>query len=225
LFLSYRNSWDGGRFYEWDYGGLSETYELISKSESLSLGIRLHTNTVKKTRDIDDDNHSSIGLKAGGNFSTMVYANPPVGEESNNGVQTGAHLGMYFKIRLGKRFALTPELVYIHKQENFNSVEIPVMLSYIFTKQISIEGGLQLGLLPSQKIRTINVYEESISKGADLGWNAGLKRQISKKFAVGCRYYQSLKNITSWYESGVPVATSGSNRNLQLSGYCSFGKR
>lgn len=227
IFLSYRNM---GRstFLYWFTPGNADDYEFMTKGNSISLGVRLrHDKGSVRQAHVNDDNHSVVGMKGGLNFNRMVYKNLPAGVDgNNNGVKLGAHLGMYFKIRLGKRLSFSPELQYIQKQTHFSAIETPLMFAYIIDSRFTFETGPQLSILFNRKPRTIGVYKEYIDNILDDGWNIGLQYKLSPKVSLGCRYYYGFLDISGWGQNnGISLPTEGFNRNLLVSTYYMFNRK
>lgn len=224
MFLSYRK-WEDARFYDQNY-----SRELVTNGQSLSIGVRIRPDKRNRPEPTeaeiaDYDNVSAVGLKAGVNFSSVLYKMQPSDlNKSGEGV-LGGHFGVYFKIRLGKRFALTPELNYIRKQPNHIAFENPFMLSYAFKNRMAIEAGPQWNIDLTNDSRVVGDYVEGIATPMDLGVNAGVRYRVSQKMALGLRFYHGLNDIYSLHENGTRLPAIGYNRNLQLTTYYKLSRK
>lgn len=223
LFLSYRNIVDQSRFLAGEDNNGNQYYDFNFKSESFSIGLRLKAGNRKiMDRETPFENHSSIGLKGGISVNTLQYKNQPASYNSRSSAAFGWLAGMYFKIRLGQRFAFIPEIQYTTTQF-FNSFDNPLMLSYALNKKYEVETGLKWSINQSKNIDEFDGYVVYTSKPVDLGLNFGIKHKINRKISVGVRYHHGLVDMISWYDSqGYRLSTSGYNRNLQLAAYYSF---
>jgi hypothetical protein len=219
LFLSYRK-WSDARFLELD----TRNNELLTKGETFSAGIRFRPEKKIQSKSEDSDvavydNVSAIGLKGGFNINRAVYENQPAYFDNNSSLELGAHVGIYFKIRLSKRFAFTPELQYTKKQSHLTAIENPFILSYAFKNRFTFETGPQWGLILNSNLKILPAYDEYVTI-TDLGMNAGLRYRISQKVSITARYYHGLKDIYGWIgKDGVSIPVNGYNRNLQISTY------
>jgi hypothetical protein len=166
----------------------------------------------------------SFGIKGGLNLDNTSYRNPPDGYVDVNQNSLGAHIGLYFRLKLGRRMSLTHELQYIQKQSKLKSIETPFILSYSINSFLDIEAGPQAGLLMKPRVARVGLFEKDYFF-LDYGLNGGVRFRISKRMALTCRYYHGLQDIINLYDNtGVKLPTQGYNRNLLVSLYFKPGK-
>ena len=135
-----------------------------------------------------------FGIKGGLNIAT-------IGGADYADALIGVQLGGFAEIKIAKKFAIQPELLFsmqgakmdypgnaVDYDVNLNYINIPVLAKYYFTKNWSVEAGPQLGLLVSSD----NIDNE---RTVDLGFNIGGGYNFTYNFSVGIRYTAGLSDI------------------------------
>lgn len=218
LFLSYRNIWDSGDFYEF---GAYTPYQISTRTFSLNVGLRMKSNRQKKERDEADHNDSDIGIKGGMNIFNTVYKDQPASSDVSRVLKPGLHLGMFFKMRLGEKTSLISELQYTSNL--YSAIENPILFSCLLNRTVSLEAGFHWGFALSNYHRSIGSYDESRGNLVDLGLTGGIKYQLSDKIALGGRYFHATNDTFEWYDQGgLRQPTEGFGRNFFVSVYYSF---
>ncbi len=248
LFLNYRKTEDLNFFHERVYSLNNTNKELWNRGYSISFGVRLkgknspYNNPSSRGVQIKNSKDSvmspfSIGLKLGANFNNTFYKDLPSGEKDESKTLIAPHLGMYFRMRLGKHFAFTPEVQYTQKGYKFRNdendeislhmdyIEHSFLLAYSPIKQISIEAGPVVGLWLDSKCLggdgSSNRYQ-SYDEILELGLSGGLRFNISESFSIAGRYYRGQTDISNLYDyaDGINIGnTKEYNSNIQVSTY------
>lgn len=134
-----------------------------------------------------------FGVKGGLNIAT-------IGGADNANALVGFQVGGFAEIKILKKLAIQPELLYSAQGAkmdsslssdytvNLNYINVPVLAKYYITDAFTVEAGPQIGFLVSSK----NVYDE---KTVDVGFNIGAGYYLTENFSVGIRYTIGLSNI------------------------------
>src|SRR5262245_4424225 len=98
----------------------------------------------------------SIGIKAGLNFASLNTSSFSAAYES----RTGYHAGAFVNVKLTK-IAIQPEVIFSQQgstvklstgqsiEQNFNYVNIPVLLKFYLISGLNLQAGPQFGFLTS----------------------------------------------------------------------------
>jgi hypothetical protein len=160
-----------------------------------------------------------LGIKGGASVVNFV------GDDANNTESfVTFHAGAVSELKLSKKFALQPELIYsqqgssrttrtetpIESSLNFSDIElsyvqVPLLAKFYITNKLSFEIGPRIGFLLSAKddfsFRTDNNRTEGevdikdSIKNADLSFVLSLSHFFGKKFFVNTRYNIGTSNI------------------------------
>ena len=142
----------------------------------------------------------TLGLKAGLNVSDIVmtnYVNPDV--ESDLGIKTGLHAGVFFLGQMQDRLGLGVELLYSNKGVKANRsihlhyITLPVMGQYSLGQNIHAEFGPELAYMvaaTSGHGSAIGSYNNKL----DLALNAGLRFDLSR-WMLHVRYSAGLFSV------------------------------
>ena len=160
-----------------------------------------------------------FGIKGGYNLSTLIYSGTTSldGEKS----KSGFNAGLYANIPFSGSFSLVPECIYSAQgagfqnnisngTENYDYLNVPVLIRYKIPMGIFFETGLQIGILlsASEKMNgnTTDIRYQTYSH--DYAWPIGLGYQIpDQHFGIDLRYNLGLINIVKSY-SDVNVKNS-----------------
>ena len=144
----------------------------------------------------------TFGAKAGLNFSNVKGPSDPDGK-------IGIHLGGFASMMVSEEIIVQPELL-LSFQGTENSgltyINAPVVAKYYVTDEISVHGGLQIGLLIGGENNATDYL-----KTIDFGIPIGGEYQITDQIGAGIRYVLGLSDLN---ESGV----ESKNRILQIFG-------
>ncbi|RAW01266.1 outer membrane beta-barrel protein [Pseudochryseolinea flava] len=164
-FITYRKEVDFTSYYLWSSSEYSDGTYLYHKGQVLSFGVRMKGVSVTRDKTKEEaDRFSyrahmdsvvlpfSFGVKGGINLNDTKHDDPVMGKDDHSDAMFAAHGGMYFQIRLYKRFSLIPEVLYFRKGFKFeydgeqlkaiaNYIEFPVLLSYQATRRLGIDAG------------------------------------------------------------------------------------
>jgi len=148
-----------------------------------------------------------IGIKAGGNLSTVTSA--PVGTK----MKLGFHVGGFLDFKFYERFGLQPELLYSmqgHKyaeigeewnisiNTTFDYINVPVLLKINIAEGFSAEIGPQIGFLIGARYK-ISGESGSFTDDCntiDVTALAGLSYTFAENFVVSARYGLGLTKIS-----------------------------
>lgn len=147
----------------------------------------------------------NIGFKAGANINKIT------GKSFSDEFSFGYHLGGFFSVGLGKKFAIQPELLFnqinVDTSGSFSSVykfnqldkvqlkylSIPILLNYSPVKFITLQAGPQFGVLIN-KSKTLLENGGTAFKAGDFSMIGGVQLNISH-FRIYGRYVAGLNNI------------------------------
>lgn len=197
--------------------------------------------TAVKAQDSEQENNSRFGIKAGVNVSNL-FANDVVA----NNPQLGFNGGVFLKVAINRNFAFQPELLFstqgaeLEYNNSFvtgtvtyhlNYLQVPLMLTYNFTRNVNLHGGIYLASLLSSNTKngsddgSFN-FEEQISKSnfqsIDYGLLVGLGVDLNR-ISFGIRYNYGVGNVGKSYDFSnetIPHFPDASNSVFQ--GYVGF---
>lgn len=164
----------------------------------------------------------SLGLKAGGSYSSFVGKQAP-SEESI----FGFHAGVFANIGLTDLFAFQPEIIYSQKGSNPSVVDFKNRLHYVDvplsfhvnTNGLFFEAGPQVGFLVAaqQQVGNTSTDIKSRYNTIDFGYLAGLGYQRKTGPGIGLRYNGGFTNVPRSYTTGnVTVQDNIRNSAFQL---------
>ena len=217
LFVNYRKNF-GASFFRPDNIGYYTNANTISVGMRYRPGKNDHTERQETSYRDFEANSFAMGVKGGINFSKNKYEKLPAGAEATS-IELGAHLGIFFNVKLGRRISFIPELQYIRKQVNFGAMETPLIFSYSLSKRINLETGPQGSILFGSKSKRVGMYNEYLFRPLDLGWNLGTRFTATPRVSFTLRYYHGFTDILGWERNGLSTNTKGYNRTVQVSTY------
>lgn len=145
-----------------------------------------------------------FGFKVGANFANFS------GDVENNTIKPAFHVGGVVEVQISDFFSVQPEVLfsvqgYQNKDNtsikyNYNYVNLPVMVRYFVTDNISIDAGPQVGMLLSAKISTGNeelTDVKDLSNSLDYGFNLGASYEMDSGMNINVRYNYGLSNINN----------------------------
>jgi hypothetical protein len=165
------------------------------------------------------DAQVKYGLKAGLNVADLN-----VDEEGfpSTSPIANLHVGGFAEIKLNKKIAFQPELVYSAQGTTFDFpvddgegnqynaeatfklsyINVPLMLKYYPESKFYLEGGPQVGFLTAAKLKikidgigSDTQDANEAFKGIDFGFNFGAGYNISKHATINARYNLGISNI------------------------------
>src|SRR6478735_4376110 len=163
-----------------------------------------------------------VGAKAGVNMSKID------GQSFSESFDYGYHLGGFAEIGLGNKWALQPEVLFnqynsktttefsdIYQGESLKDVKlnylsIPILLSYTPSKLLSLQGGVQFGVLMDNSKTLVKNGQEAFKNG-DFSVLGGVQLNLGG-FKVSGRYFVGLNNIND-----VDSKDKWRNQGFQLS--------
>ncbi|MDN3672166.1 porin family protein [Flavobacterium branchiarum] len=117
----------------------------------------------------------------------------------------GFHVGGFAEIKIIKRLAIQPELLFSTQgakmkfpgESDFNSklnyLNVPVLAKFFVTKEFTVEAGPQIGFLLSAKQDGENAKD--LYKTTDLGFNFGAGYSFTENVFVNIRYTVGVSNV------------------------------
>lgn len=161
-----------------------------------------------------------FGIKAGYNNSTLYLSGANF--TSNQKSKSGFNAGVFASIPIFNSFELQPEISYSEQgsqskdssaKDNYNYLNIPVLLKYFHKTGIFLNTGPQIGFLLSSKYKSENTSQDlkSISKSVDFSWAIGAGYLIKKiNLTLEVRYNYGFTNVFDY------DVISSKNRVLQV---------
>lgn len=165
-----------------------------------------------------------LGFKAGANINKIT------GKSFSDEFSYGYHMGGFFSVGLGKKFAIQPEVLFnqinvdtssrFSEVYKFNQVDkvqlrylsIPVLLNYKPVKFITLQAGPQFGVLMN-KSRTLLENGREAFKGGDLSMLGGAQVNIGHlniygRYAVGLSNLNDIDNQEKWRSQGFQLGVA-----------------
>ncbi len=144
-----------------------------------------------------------LGIKGGLNFANQDYESDGLSVSPDG--RTGLHFGAFLVLNLSDNIGLQPELLYSQKgikfesggfniEENFNYIDLPILLRYNINEMISLHAGPQLSFLLSAEDQDGNDFDDEVS-GTDLALSFGGQIDLPAGFVGGLRYNLGLSDI------------------------------
>jgi Outer membrane protein beta-barrel domain len=155
-----------------------------------------------------------IGFKGGANINKLT------GKSFSDEFSFGYHVGGFFSVGLGKKFAIQPEVLFnqinVDTSSNFSTVykfnqvdkvqlrylSVPILLNYKPVKFITLQAGPQFGVLMN-KSKTLVENGRDAFKAGDLSMLGGAQVNIGHlniygRYAVGLSNLNDIDNKEKW---------------------------
>ena len=147
----------------------------------------------------------NIGFKGGANINKLT------GKTFSDQFSYGYHLGGFFSVGLGNKFAIQPEVLFnqvnVDTSNNFSTVykfnkvdkvqlkylSIPILLNYKPIKFLTLQAGPQFGVLINKSSTLVENGRDAF-KGGDFSMLGGVQVNISHLKIYG-RYAIGLNNL------------------------------
>jgi len=163
-----------------------------------------------------------FGIKAGANITKVK------GQSFKDEFNYGYSAGLFGVINFSEKWGIQPELLFnqygakvadqpsdVYDPNNFKDVKlnylsVPVLLNYNVIKPLTLQGGLQAGILMNKNEHLTQTIENAF-KGGDLSLLLGVQLNIAT-FKVTGRWYTGLNNINNtskpedWKNTGFQVS-------------------
>jgi len=162
-----------------------------------------------------------IGFKGGANINKLT------GKSFSEEFSFGYHVGGFFSVGLGKKFAIQPEVLFnqinVDTSSNFSTVykfnqvdkvqlrylSVPILLNYKPVKFITLQAGPQFGILMN-KSKTLVENGRDAFKAGDLSMLGGVQVNIGHlniygRYAVGLSNLNDIDNKEKWKSQSIQV--------------------
>jgi hypothetical protein len=162
-----------------------------------------------------------VGFKGGANINKLT------GKSFDDQFSFGYHVGGFFSVGLGKKFAIQPEILFnqinVDTSGTFSSVyqfkkiskvqlkymSIPIMLNYKPVKFLTLQAGPQFGVL-TNKSNTVLQNGQNAFKSGDVSILAGAQVNISHlniyaRYAVGLNNLNDIDDKEKWKSQSVQI--------------------
>jgi hypothetical protein len=162
-----------------------------------------------------------VGVKGGANINKLT------GKSFDDQFSFGYHVGGFFSVGLGKKFAIQPEVLFnqinvdtsgsFSTVYQFNKVDkvqlkymsIPILLNYKPIKFITLQAGPQFGVL-TNKSKTLVQNGKQAFKSGDFSMLAGAQVNISHlniyaRYAVGLSNLNDIDNKEKWKSQSIQL--------------------
>ncbi len=163
----------------------------------------------------------NIGFKGGANINKLT------GKSFSDQFSYGYHVGGFFAVGLGKKFAVQPEILFnqinVDTSSDFNTVykfnnvskvklqylSIPILLNFKPAKFITFQAGPQFGVLMN-KSKTLLENGKEAFKGSDFSMLGGVQINIMHlniygRYAVGLSNINDIDNKEQWKSQSIQV--------------------
>jgi len=147
------------------------------------------------------------GIKGGANFANLH------GDVDDNHIKIGPHLGGYINFEILDDLYFQPELLYslqgasfkneevnMNYKDHLHYINLPLLVNYYLTEEISVHGGAYIGAFlfgkrkGNQFGQEINEAIENI-KFLDFGLVLGVGYTLRNDLTIGARYNLGIANI------------------------------
>ena len=156
----------------------------------------------------------NIGFKGGANINKLT------GKSFSDQFSYGYHLGGFFSVGLGDKFAIQPEVLFnqvnVDTSSNYSTVykfnkvdkvklkylSIPILLNFKPIKFLTLQAGPQFGVLMN-KSNTLVENGRNAFKGGDVSMLGGVQVNIMKlkiygRYAVGLNNLNDIDDKEKW---------------------------
>lgn len=163
----------------------------------------------------------NIGFKGGANINKLN------GRSFSDEFSYGYHLGGFFAVGIGKKFAIQPEVLFnqinadssgsfsaVYRFKNVDKIQlkylsIPILLNYKLVKFITLQAGPQFGILMNQR-NTLLENGQQAFKGGDLSLITGVQVNIMHlniygRYAFGLIDLNNIDKAESWNSRSIQV--------------------
>ena len=148
-----------------------------------------------------------VGIKAGATINKLT------GKSFDDQFSFGYHMGGFFSVGLGKKFAIQPEILFnetnVDTSSSFSTVyqfnkldkiklrylSIPILLNYKPVKYLTLQAGPQFGIL-TNKSKTLVQNGKDAFKSGDFSMLGGVQVNISH-LNIYARYVVGLSNLNN----------------------------
>lgn len=162
-----------------------------------------------------------VGVKGGANINKLT------GKSFDDQFSFGYHAGAFITIKLNKKFAIQPEVLFnqvnIDTSSNYSTVyqfnkvdkiqlkymSIPILLNYKPVKFFTIQAGPQFGIL-TNKSKTLVQNGKDAFKAGDFSMLGGVQVNISHlniyaRYAVGLSNLNDIDSKEKWRSQGIQL--------------------
>jgi hypothetical protein len=162
-----------------------------------------------------------VGFKGGANVNKLT------GKSFDDEFSFGYHVGGFFSVGLGKKFAIQPEILFnqinVDTSSTFSTVyqfkkldkvqlkymSIPILLNFKPVKYITLQAGPQFGIL-TNKSRTVLQNGQEAFKSGDFSMLGGAQVNIGHlniyaRYAVGLSNLNDIDNKEKWKSQSVQL--------------------
>jgi Outer membrane protein beta-barrel domain len=162
-----------------------------------------------------------IGFKGGANINKLT------GKSFDDQFSFGYHVGGFFSVGLGKKFAIQPEILFnqinIDTSSSYSAVyqfnkvdkvqlkymSIPILLNYKPIKFLTLQVGPQFGIL-TNKSKTLVQNGKEAFKSGDFSMLGGAQVNISHlniyaRYAVGLSNLNDIDNKEKWKSQSIQI--------------------
>lgn len=163
----------------------------------------------------------NIGFKGGANINKLT------GKSFSDQFSYGYHLGGFFSVGLGNKFAIQPEVLFnqvnVDTSSNFSTVyqfnkvdkvqlkylSIPLLLNYKPVKFLTLQAGPQFGVLMN-KSNTLIENGRDAFKGGDFSMLGGVQVNISHlkiygRYAIGLNNLNDIDDKEKWKSQNIQL--------------------
>jgi Outer membrane protein beta-barrel domain len=163
----------------------------------------------------------NIGFKGGANINKLN------GNSFSDEFSYGYHLGGFFAVGIGKKFAIQPEILFnqinadssgsfsaVYKFYNVDKIQlkylsIPILLNYKLVKFITLQAGPQFGILMNQRKTLLENGQEAFKNG-DLSLLTGVQVNIMHlniygRYAFGLTDLNNIDKAEKWNSRSIQV--------------------
>lgn len=162
-----------------------------------------------------------VGVKGGANINKLT------GKSFDDQFSFGYHVGGFFSVGLGKKFAIQPEILFnqinVDTSNNYSTIyqfnkvskvklkylSIPILLNFKPVKYLTIQAGPQFGIL-TNKNKTLVQNGKDAFKSGDLSMLGGVQVNISHlniyaRYAVGLSNLNDIDNKEKWKSQSIQL--------------------
>ena len=163
----------------------------------------------------------NIGFKGGANINKLT------GKSFSDQFSYGYHVGGFFAVGLGKKFAIQPEVLLnqinvdtsssfstVYKFNNVEKVKlkylsVPILLNFKPVKYITLQAGPQFGILMN-KNKTLLQNGKEAFKGGDFSMLTGVQINIMHlniygRYAIGLNNLNDVDNQEKWKSQSIQL--------------------
>lgn len=162
-----------------------------------------------------------VGVKGGANINKLT------GKSFDDQFSFGYHVGGFFSVGIGKKFAIQPEVLFNQINVDtsssystiyqFNKVDkvqlkylsIPILLNYKLIKFITLQAGPQFGILTNKSKSLVQNGKDAFKSG-DVSMLGGVQVNIAHlnvyaRYAVGLSNLNNIDNKEKWKSQSIQL--------------------